>query len=308
MTQEIEAVTRNCDLCNKYKSSQQPEKPVKPMYAKAPMELIGADLCELNGKHYLVVSDEYSGFILCSRIPKEDTRTVTRILRNWFLLLGWPHKIRSDGGPCFRADFAEFCKRHRILHQLASAYNPESNGLAEAAVKNVKMLLKKCEDGNDAFEIALSEFRQTPRPDGYSPAELFFGRRLKGILPTIDTPMIDQKQAQKARQQSKLENVRNLQKRRATRYYQIFYEGDAVQIQDPRSGTWMPNYTVVKMRDDGHSYIVANSQGKHFVRNRRHIRKQRSHRSSRMTQETVTASATPINQTTADSKGKPASN
>ena len=37
----------------------------------------------------------------------------------------------------------EFCNENNIVHELASAYNPKSNGLAEAAVKNVKLLMKK---------------------------------------------------------------------------------------------------------------------------------------------------------------------
>ena len=32
----------------------------------------------------------------------------------------------------------DFCASHGIQHELSSPYNPESNGLAEAAVKNLK--------------------------------------------------------------------------------------------------------------------------------------------------------------------------
>ena len=66
-----------------------------------------------------------------------------------------------------------------------SAYNPASNGLAEAGVKNVKALLKKCFDSKECFETVLAEFRIAPREDGYSPAELFCKRQVRGLLPEL---------------------------------------------------------------------------------------------------------------------------
>ena len=44
---------------------------------------------------------------------------------NLFLEYGYPNSIRSE--------FAEYCKLKNIFHKLASPYNPESSGLAEAA-------------------------------------------------------------------------------------------------------------------------------------------------------------------------------
>ena len=60
--------------------------------------------------------------------------------------------MRSDGGPQYRAELDAFCVRNIITHELSSAYNPQSNGLAEAAVKNVKQLLEKCSLEGECFE------------------------------------------------------------------------------------------------------------------------------------------------------------
>ncbi len=62
-----------------------------------------------------------------------------------------PKSIRSGGTPQFRGEaFKAYCKDNGILHETSSPYNPESNGLAEAAVKNVKKLLIKCiKEGTD---------------------------------------------------------------------------------------------------------------------------------------------------------------
>ena len=52
-------------------------------------------------------------------------------------------------------------------------------------MKNVKALLKKCLDSKECFENALAEFRTAPREDGYSPAELFYKRQVRGLLPEL---------------------------------------------------------------------------------------------------------------------------
>ena len=60
-------------------------------------------------------------------------------------------------------------KNFYIHHKLSSPYHPESNGLAEAAVKNAQSLLKKCEITGQNFQRSLSVFRNMPRSDGPSP-------------------------------------------------------------------------------------------------------------------------------------------
>ena len=40
--------------------------------------------------------------------------------------------------------FKKWCADNNIMQELASPYNPQGNGLAEAGVKNIKNLLAKC--------------------------------------------------------------------------------------------------------------------------------------------------------------------
>ena len=76
--------------------------------------------------------------------------------------------------------------RNNITHELLSAYNPRSSGLAEAAVKQVKQLLEKCSLEGECFESALYSWRNVPRGDGSSPVELLFGRKQCTALATLD--------------------------------------------------------------------------------------------------------------------------
>ena len=87
------------------------------------------------------------------------------------------HKREADNWP---DRWIAYCEENAIVHEKASAYNPQSNGSAEAAVKNVKKLLKKA---SSTFKKALLAYRNTPRVDGYSPAQMFLGRRQRTTLP-----------------------------------------------------------------------------------------------------------------------------
>ena len=94
------------------------------------------------------------------------------MLETWFNILGWPSNVRSDRGPQFLGPFRKWCQENNITHELSSPYNPKSNGLAEAGVKNVKLLLSKCSITKEDPQRALYSWRNIPRKDGYSPAQL----------------------------------------------------------------------------------------------------------------------------------------
>ena len=82
-----------------------------------------------------------------------------RQLATWFTEYGWPSTLRSDGGPQFRTEFSAFCADNGIKRELSSPYNPESNELAEAAVKNIKTLINRCHklDEDCSKELTLWE-------------------------------------------------------------------------------------------------------------------------------------------------------
>ena len=116
---------------------------------------------------------------------KTDTKAIITHLEQWFNDYGWPTHIRTDGGPQFRSEFKEFCTAHGIQHELSSPYNPESNGLAEAAVKSLKGIVLRCTERGENIHQAIAAWRNTARQDGSSPAQLFFGRRQRLGLPLL---------------------------------------------------------------------------------------------------------------------------
>ena len=69
---------------------------------------------------------------------------------------------------------------------MLSPTHAQSNGKAEAAVKNIKKLLKKCGSMmQDYFWKGMLAIRKTPLSCRKSPAQLLFGRALHDFLPRV---------------------------------------------------------------------------------------------------------------------------
>ena len=237
------------------------------------MTHLGSDLCEYQGKHYLIMVDRYSGYLMARYIRNQKSSTVINAMNHYFHLFGFPSVMRTDGGPNYRNEFDEFCAEHNIKHELSSAYNPESNGLAEAAVKNAKKLIKTCQETKRKFDDVLLEFNLTPRGDGYSPAEMFFGRRPKGILPTLIQLPRTQKQAKLARKQ----RLATLEKKTKAALHRTKYKslqiGDDVALYDQVTKQWNPGYKIHKARNNGRSYEVIGPNERIYLRNRKFVKK-----------------------------------
>ena len=232
------------------------------------MNQLGIDYFTFSAKPWVAIVDRFSGFLWTKQMPSETTSALISLLTNTFNQYGWPLSIRSDGGPQFRSEFAKFCSENNISHEISSAYNPKSNGLAESAVKSIKNLLKRCHDLKENFTEALAHFLQTPRSDGYSPFQLFFCRA--GRLPKL--PLIRQN----------LDLIAGTQKRDATRTaqqkaiqarsYKPLNIGDPIIFQDLH-GNWTRPGHVKDIRPDGLSYVVENN-GRDYIRSRSLLRRQ----------------------------------
>ena len=133
-----------------------------------PMAHVGVDLFDFSGKSHLVCVDRWSGNPMFAVLTSTTTTSIIKTLQSWFNVLGWPRTIQSYGGPQFRGEFSAFCKKFGIKHELASPYNPLSNGLAESGVKIVKNMLHKCMGEGKDIQRVLYEWRNMPKQHGYS--------------------------------------------------------------------------------------------------------------------------------------------
>ncbi|TRY68990.1 hypothetical protein TCAL_13738 [Tigriopus californicus] len=137
------------------------------------MEMVSADLFDWAGQSWLVLVDSYSGYLIASRLFSINTDSVVTEMEKLFGLFGYPTRLCSDNGHQFRGKMTEYLTRKGVKRETSSPYFPSSNGLAEAGVKSIKALLKKCTESKEDFHVGLRELRAMPREDGYSPNQLF---------------------------------------------------------------------------------------------------------------------------------------
>ena len=109
---------------------------------------------------------------------KSTVKKLTEILSRF----GLPDMIVSDNAPTFTSsEFQQFLARNRIGHRMIAPYCPQSNGLAERAVRELKVRLDKLSDLSDlsmqeVIDKWLFLHRVTPHATtGESPAQLLLG-------------------------------------------------------------------------------------------------------------------------------------
>ena len=157
-------------------------------------EMVVSDYFDLEGSHYLVTADRFTGWIDVRRAKPGTTEAgaegLMAMCKETFMAFGVPVEIANDGGPEYKSKaFEDFLRRWGVRLRMSSAYHAASNGRAEAAVKTTKRALRENTgpDGQldtDTFTRALLLLRNTPdRDTGKSPAELLLGRRLRDTLP-----------------------------------------------------------------------------------------------------------------------------
>ena len=197
ITADIDNVRNSCTDCIKNAPSQAKLPPAPLTTPSTPFESIAADYFESSGHHYLVAADRLSGwpeiFKCVPGSPQSGSQGLMCCLRNFMSIFGVPSEISSDGGPEFTANAtSDFFKRWGIHHRKSAAYNPQSNGRAEVAVKAAKRLLRSNTGpsgsiNNDKFLRVMLQLRNTPDPDSHlSPAQVIFGRPLRDSLSFIN--------------------------------------------------------------------------------------------------------------------------
>ncbi len=276
MSAAVSDAVEKCELCAAALPSKPLASALAPTTASRPMQAVGLDLFHAGGRDYLVMVDRYSGYPFVQCLSSTTAAAVTRALAGWWELFGFPSVIRADGGPQFRCqEFLAFCNERDIELETSSPYNPRSNGLAEAAVKNCKKLLLKCISGGENYADALLEFRNCPRPDGFSPAQLMFGRRMRTALPAAAGAFepIALEAAEEARKKTHEAALADI----GTRRLDKFHEGDEVWVQNRITGVWDKDAIVLGQRNGGASFSIYFPESEKISwRNERFLRMKKS--------------------------------
>jgi hypothetical protein len=101
------------------------------------------DLTSHEGRQFLILTDQFSGFPhICECRKNATTKQVTDFITLFISTYSAPIVIYSDGGPQFRDEFDVFCTKWLIKHVKSSPRYPPSNGVAESAIKEMKKIIQ----------------------------------------------------------------------------------------------------------------------------------------------------------------------
>jgi hypothetical protein len=237
------------------------------------------------GRKYIVYADRFSGWTeVASTHPDSKATTICNILRRYFISFGVPEQITSDGGPPFDShDVSTFLKTWGVTHRFSSAYYPQSNGRAEAAVKYMKRILTTNISPTGSLDTnavakALLLHRNTPPPDiGASPAELLFGRPINDHLPSPVKFRKEWLEIANMREKAINHRYTHATKTNPTTFpLTNIQPGDPVAVQNQHGNhplRWQNTGTVVTALPHRQYRILVDGSRRTTLRNRRFIRK-----------------------------------
>ena len=234
-----------------------------------PFEFVGTDLCDFNGKIYIVLFDSHSGYFDFEELQASTTKNIINFLQKQFSTHVVPSQLISDNASYYTSqEFKTFSQEWNFTHITSSPNFPRSNGLSECAVRSAKDLLRKCEKDKTNIRYALLLFRNTPRDNTLkSPAERLFSRKTNIALPTTEHNL----QLRTVKNvQSHLYNKRIIQKRyndKTAKPLTDLTTNQSVRLQTERGHEKIG--FVKNPTDKPRSYIV-NVQGREYRRNRQH--------------------------------------
>jgi hypothetical protein len=143
ITRDIKNISKTCLPCPEKLPSQAPEPERAHEEAYHPFHSLHMDLASYKGKQFLFLTDKFSSFPhICECRKHVMTKQVMDFITLFITTYSAPVIIYSYGDPQFRDEFNEFCKKWSIKQVKSSPHYPQSNGVAELAVKEMKTIIR----------------------------------------------------------------------------------------------------------------------------------------------------------------------
>lgn len=177
---------RSCSSCSKLRPSF-PEEP-NSWPVCGPFERIHADWCHIpDVGNLLIVVDAASGWIEASLPQQRTTANVIDSLSAIFSRFGVPKVLVTDNAAEFTSrELNHFCTVNGVVKMESPPHHQQSNGAAERGVQSIKNGMKAWR--LDVAHVSFKEYLKRlllhhracfKRPDGRTPAEIVFGRKIR---------------------------------------------------------------------------------------------------------------------------------
>ncbi|XP_064468632.1 uncharacterized protein K02A2.6-like [Ornithodoros turicata] len=187
---DIESTARHCLECQQAQPMPPAKEPLSWPSTTIRWSRVHIDYAgPIDEMMLLIVVDSFSRWIEAITVKNASSEQTVKELRSVFARFGIPHCVVSDNGTPFTGKaFQDFVKANRIRHIRTAPYHPQSNGLAERAVRTVKDALKKMKTGDLRTNVDrwLHSYRRSPNTvSGKSPSEMLLGYNIRSRLDLI---------------------------------------------------------------------------------------------------------------------------
>jgi transposase InsO family protein len=271
MRKDIQSVAENCQKCAEG-ARKNPRLPlIQSAEVEFPLQRIGLDIAQTESEYWLIITDEYSGFITPVKIKTESSSEVIAEIKKWMTMCGIPQKITTDNGACFASKaFRDFAKRMQIEVQYSAPNHHQGNGLAESGVKRFKKLYDKKKDNIVEATIAENNTAKGRRP---SPASLFYNREVRNGKIQKSSKLRDGRQEvhrewMEIRKEERKRTERTYN--RGTREMKPIETNRGAMAYNHIKNQWVKVW--VKERTSERNYIVILPSGHTTIRNRQDLR------------------------------------
>lgn len=220
---EVRRYCTSCPTCQLTAPVTHFRNPLVPLpiievpFERIAMDIVGPLVKSARGHSYILVILDYA-----TRYPEAlplrntSSKAIARELFQLFTRTGFPKEILTDQGTPFMSRvMADVCKLFRIKQLRTSVYHPQTDGLVERFNKTLKSMLKRVvqRDGKDwdcLLPALLFAIREVPQAStGFSPFELVYGRRPRGLLDFVK----EEWESEPSQHKSVLEYVSQMQER-----------------------------------------------------------------------------------------------
>uniref|UniRef100_A0A8C5Q8W6 Gypsy retrotransposon integrase-like protein 1 n=1 Tax=Leptobrachium leishanense TaxID=445787 RepID=A0A8C5Q8W6_9ANUR len=196
---EVENFCKSCPECQLVAPKGQVKAPLIPIpLVELPFERIGVDLVgplektAAGNHHILVIADYATRYPEAIPLRNTSASTIANEFIKLFSRVGIPKEILTDQGTNFTSKLMkEVCALLNIKSLKTSVYHPQTDGLVERFNGTLKKMLRKFVDGENRdwdklLPYLLFAIREVPQSStGFSPFELLYGRRPRGILDIV---------------------------------------------------------------------------------------------------------------------------
>lgn len=289
MDRDVEEFVKSCPECQLVTSYSHPPPITMAELPTNPWDYVSMDFSSASDLHNwkaLVLTDNYSRFLIAIPMEKTDTEAVKRALKRVFNTYYIPKTMKADNGPPFNSvELKVWLKETwgvKLIH--STPLNPTENGLVERSMQGINKITAIAKLGKQNWKEALADYvaaynswphHVTKVP----PAELMFGRVVRGLLPDVrtDSRQKDDEELRDRDQIAKFDrNTREDNRRRAQE--SEIKVGDTVlvaQQKRDKADTVYKNvlYKVVDLIGAGRATVMDTSTNKTFDRSVKFLKK-----------------------------------